>query len=66
MEKNILNVLISLFILFIVFQIGPVWDIIIGHEFVNESQAARWIYGAISLNTLAILLIGYLVLKKMK
>ena len=66
MEKKFLTVVIGFFIIFIILQTGPIWDYLVNIDGSYQFQAAKWIYGAITLNTITTIIIGYLILKKMK
>ena len=58
MEKKLLTIGIGFFIVMIFLFIGPVLNFI----FIDEESS---IYGAITLNTLINILLGYLIIKKL-
>lgn len=58
MEKKLLTIMIGFFIVMIILFIGPV----LNYMFIDEKSS---IYGAITLNTLINILLGYLIIKKL-
>ena len=58
MEKKLLTIMIGFFIVMIILFIGPV----LNYMFIDEKSS---IYGAITLNTIINILLGYLIIKKL-
>lgn len=58
MEKKLLTIMIGFFIVMIILFIGPV----LNYMFIDKKSS---IYGAITLNTLINILLGYLIIKKL-
>lgn len=57
-KKKLLTIMIGFFIVMIILFIGPV----LNYMFIDEKSS---IYGAITLNTLINILLGYLIIKKL-